>query len=274
MTRVPWSWAKGVEVVGEADHGLVAAADQDAKAEAGLLGDGQGVVPMPPLWLTIEIAPRRSESISVSAVAKVAVTGTAVLMMPTQLGPQSAKPASRQSATSERCSSAPSPPGLREPARIGDAVAHARRRAIPDAFEEARGRDRENDEVRRRPAARRRSGRPAGPRPARLSRLTGQTGPGKPNLTSRRTVSPPRLPERSEAPITATDLGSSSPETSRKSCFSPNGMSISEPEVTHGVHGRVRQRHLQPALEQRVQAEARGEGEDDLQRPVLAVERE
>ena len=65
---------------------------------------------MPPLCVTIEIGPGRSDWISCSTVAKVEVTGVAALMMPTQFGPQSLKSFSRHNATRRFCSSSPSPP--------------------------------------------------------------------------------------------------------------------------------------------------------------------
>src|SRR5918996_4424963 len=65
-------------------------------------------------------------------------------------------------------------------------------------------------------------GRPATVPPLRL---IGHTGPGKRNFMSRRIVSPPRLPGRSEAPITAIEAGDRMPETSRNPCW-PESMSV------------------------------------------------
>ena len=91
---VPSSRAKRMEVVGEVDDGLVAAADQVAEAEAGLAAPSRTrSCAMPPLWLTIEITPgaQRVDLVQRGREGRRS-TGSAALMTPTQLGPHSAKP--------------------------------------------------------------------------------------------------------------------------------------------------------------------------------------
>ena len=193
------------DVVGEADDRLVAAADQGADAEARLKDDRDGLVAMPPDWLMSAIEPGGSSSTSCSAVAKVGVTGKAALMKPTQFGPHRVKPTARQSATISRWSAMPPGARIRKAAGIGDAVAHARGRAIADRLGEALGGNGEDGEMGdpgRSPTAG--NGREAR-QPARAGPVDRPHRARKAELDSRRTVSPPRLPGRSDAPMTATD---------------------------------------------------------------------
>ena len=83
-----------IEIIGERHHRFVAAADQVAETESGLLDKRKGRRADPPLCVTIEIGPARNAVNSCSTVAKVEVTGVAALMMPTQFGPHSLNPVS------------------------------------------------------------------------------------------------------------------------------------------------------------------------------------
>ena len=139
---------EGVQVVREADDGLVAAADQARKPKPAASAIAKALVPMPPLWLTIEIAPRRSESISCSAVAKVAVTGNGGVD-----DADAVRAAEREAGVAaerdERALQLDAlAAGLREPARIGDAVAHAAAAQSRIASRRPEAGIAENDQVR------------------------------------------------------------------------------------------------------------------------------
>ena len=105
-----------VQVVGEVDDGLVAAAHEIAKAESGLLHHREGRR-RDAAALAHHRDRRRGAAprFRCSAVENVAATGVVALITPTQFGPQSTKSFSRHSATSARCSSAPSPPASASP---------------------------------------------------------------------------------------------------------------------------------------------------------------
>ena len=173
-------------------------------------------MPMPLLWVTIEIGPARSVSNSDNAVAQVAVTGDAALMMPMQLGPHSVKPTSRQTAASLFCNATPSPPTSANtmPLRVPRA---AQARIVSTTVSAG------IDRMTRSGVSGRSSivGKHCTPCTLSALGLTAQILPGKPKRTTHRTVSPPRSPARSDAPITAIDFGYSRPETSMKAGIVP-----------------------------------------------------
>ena len=201
------------------------------------------------------------------------------LMTPTQLGPHSvnpALPAQRDEGPLEvphlpplphrgrprrRCRSGRRPPRSPEP----------RRGAPPPGRPGRRGPEHRAPRRYRRKAPRRRPGGAA-------DRLTGQTGPGKPNFTSRRTVSPPRFPGRSEAPITATDAGSSDSRDVGERAGragqhrAPSSRFTQNPSDREREQGRGRQRKSEEVLERIMGARAAGERHDELRYDVLPVE--
>ena len=105
-------------------------------------------MPMLPLCVTIEIGPARSVSNSDSAVAKVAVTGDAALMMPMQLGPHSVKPTSRQTAASLFCNATPSPPTSAKPPANITPLRVPRAAQAADRLGDRIGGDRQDDQIR------------------------------------------------------------------------------------------------------------------------------
>ena len=70
---------------------------------------------MPPLWLTIEIEPGVSASISPSIEPKVAMRPIDQFMMPRQFGPHSLTPARAQASASRSWSCRPSSPTSAKP---------------------------------------------------------------------------------------------------------------------------------------------------------------
>ena len=102
---------------------------------------------MPPLWHTIEMPPGCSVSISRSAVENVEAAGSVALITPTQFGPQSAKSLSAAIGDQRPLQFGTRGTGLRQAARIGDAMADADVRAFCDRREECVRRNREDRKV-------------------------------------------------------------------------------------------------------------------------------
>ena len=162
-------------------------------------------IPRPPLC---DMKPTRPGTAAGGAKVALSRTSGAVLSTPRQLGPTSRIPASRQTSSSSRWRAAPSAPVSANPAEITSSAAHAGGRALArdvDHLLGGHGHHRQLDRAGN--VAHRAVGRAAtGPR--RPVSLTAYTAPLNSAASRLCRISPPIVPRRRDAPITATERGS------------------------------------------------------------------
>ena len=185
------------------------------------------VTAVPPLWLTIDTAPGMKWSTSLISELNDAVRPMAVLITPMQFGPHSLRPVPRQTSSSSRCRARPSASvSANPPAQTTAAGTRAARQSRTTGTTDSAGTAMIAWSGTAGSAARLGKQRrpPTTSRPA----LTGQMAPRYPNFWRKPTASPPRLPSRSEAPMTATDRGA------RRGVRSPKELAAVVPPLRRG----------------------------------------